>query len=88
MYKYKNNLLPSAFVSYFPTPEHAYPTRSNSEYTSTYPRTNTRKFSIKYQGPLLWNKLPGSLKTAKSLPHFKQLVRAHVAKKIENDVSR
>ena len=80
MYKFNNNLLPTAFTDYFPTVKHTHFTRTDREYISVYPRTNIRKFSIKYQGPLIWNNLPATFRTVKPFSHFKQLIKAHIAK--------
>lgn len=81
MYQYDNNLLPAAFSFYFSSLLSSKVTRSNRVYTSIFARTNTRKFSIKYQGPSVWNSLPVVVRAATGLAHFKHQVRAHA---IEN----
>src|SRR6218665_587319 len=58
MYKYFNNLLPVTFTSYFDPIVNTICTRSYRDYRVIIPRTNIRKFSLKYQGPSLWNDLP------------------------------
>jgi len=81
MFRYERNLLPSAFNSFFPTALLTTQTRSNRTYICPYPRTNTRKFSIGYQGPLLWNNLPNSIKTATGFSQYKCLTRAFIQQK-------
>ena len=81
MYRYDNNLLPPAFSSFFAPALLTTQTRSNRSYVCNFARTNTRKFSIRYQGPLLWNNLPHLIRTASGLPHFKSLIRAHTMNK-------
>lgn len=77
MFKYVNNMLPIAFLSFFTSVSSAITTRSNRAFICQYARTNTRKFSIQYQGPLVWNNLPKDIQTALSLLHFKRLIRSH-----------
>jgi hypothetical protein len=77
MYRFDNNLLPSAFSSYFNSLSFPRATRSNRIYTSIFARTNTRKFCIKYQGPWLWNGLPLAIRMANCLAQFKRYIRAY-----------
>src|SRR5688572_25449449 len=49
MYQYGRNLLSPAFLSYFSPIMPINDTRSNREYSCIFARTNSRKFSIKYQ---------------------------------------
>jgi len=76
MYKFHNNLLPPSFAPYFSLLPHTINTRSNEDYRSIFARTNTRQFSIKYQGPVSWNRLPKPIRSAISYVHFGILVRA------------
>jgi len=82
MYQYHNNLLPIAFHSFFKPSSSSYLTRSHRDYSSSPPRTNTRKFSIKFQGPKIWNDLPHAARSATSLAQFKRYTRAHVIKNV------
>ena len=77
MYKYHNKLLTLAFIDYFPPTQFTTNTRSKQDYKLIIVRTNTRKLSIKYQGPLLWNNLPLSIRTCNTLLWFKRLLRVH-----------
>ena len=78
MYQYDNNLLPAAFLSFFTPVTKSIATRSNRTYMSTYARTNTRKFTMQYQGPLTWNNLPRDIQGVTNLSHFKRLTRTHI----------
>jgi len=78
MYRYEKNLLPSAFISLFTSSTQTIQTRSNRSYLCPYVRTNVRKFSIGYQGPLIWNNLPITIKNATGFPQFKKLTRAYI----------
>ena len=50
---------------------HNYNLRSISDLSLLIVRTNLMKFSIHYQGPITWNKLPTELKVSNSLQMFK-----------------
>jgi len=78
MYQYDNNLLPDAFQSFFTPVTSSIATRSNRTYMSTYARTNTRKFTMQYQGPLTWNNLPRDIQGVTNLSHFKRLTRKYI----------
>lgn len=82
MYQYHYGLLPGAFDKYFTQVSKMYNTRSRDDYRTIYARTNTRKFSIKYQGPMAWNSLPKGIRTIMSLPQFRHLLRAHTLEHI------
>ena len=78
MHRYHNNQPPPAFSSFFKPLSLAIQTRSNRSYECDFARTNTRKFSIRYQGPLAWNNLPNYIRTVSGLPYFKRLIRAYI----------
>ena len=82
MYRYHNNLLPPSFSSYFNQLPHTINVRNKHDYRSIYARTNIRKMSIRYQGPLLWNSLPSSIRTSPCHRHFRHSLRAHTAEYI------
>ena len=77
MYKYRNNLLPTAIYSFFPTPLVVINTRSDRDYTSALPCTDIRKMSIKYQGHMLWNSPSRDTRDARCLAEFKRLRKTH-----------
>ena len=60
MYKYHHGLLPLAFRGFFKlgTEIHSYFTRNAGAYRPPFARSNTRLFSIKHVGSLMWNKIP------------------------------
>ena len=57
-------------------------TRSNSEYFPAYCRINLTMLSIKYKGPVQWNKIPSSIREVKSLTTFKLLLQDFLEKKM------
>ena len=73
MHKYFNNMLPAAFDSFF---KHNYRSRDASRSRSKatiYPQSCRIKLtqqSLKYKGPVQWNKLPDALRKTKSLKSF------------------
>ena len=83
MYQYDNNLLPQAFSAYFKPNLLDKVFRNKRAYISMFARTNTRKFSIKYQGPLIWNSIPECIRAAMSLASFKTKIRAHTIKNVK-----
>src|SRR5688572_18913713 len=83
MYQYDNNLLPQAFSAYFKPNLLDRAIRNKRVYISIFARTNTRQFSIKYQGPLIWNSIPECVRAAMSLASFKIQIRAHTIKNVK-----
>jgi hypothetical protein len=62
MLLYMNNLLPDHFENLFLLKQQVhYNTRRANEFYIATPRTNLRQFSIKYQGPLLYNNLNNNI---------------------------
>ena len=63
MYKLKYNKLPSAIPHMFVTNEniHSHNTRIKNGYLIPNVRTNCRKFTVSYAGPILWNSFPQKL---------------------------
>ena len=43
-----------------------------------FTRTNCKRFSIKYEGPMIWNTLPNVLKNSKSLQMFTKELKTFV----------
>ena len=54
---------------------HTYNTRSDDDYSYNIMGTNIRKFIISYQGPLIWNKLPLSLRQTNRILKFKSALK-------------
>ena len=72
MFRYVNNLLPDHFEGLFLSKNqvHRYDTRNVNEFYIATSRTNLRQFSIKYQGPILYNNLPHSIVNSVSFSSF------------------
>ena len=80
MYKFNSNLLPVNFNMFFQTNEqiHHHDTCGNSNIYLISHNTITRSFSIRVQGPLLWNSLDPLIKQCKSLTSFKNTFNRHL----------
>ena len=76
MFKLSTNSLPRPFLSMFQNIklkfQNNFPmkTRSNSNLVSKFCKLSTTRQSLKYKGPVIWNKLPASLKKTRSLKSF------------------
>ena len=73
MYKFNRNLLPVNFNMFFQTNEqiHHLDIRGKSDIHFISHNTTMGSFSIRVQGPLLWNSLEPLSKQCKSLNSFK-----------------
>ena len=58
---FQNNLINNNFTKC---------TRSQSKFYSSFCRLNITKQSLRYRGPLAWNKVPSSIKQIKSYSKF------------------
>ena len=76
MFRYHNNLLPSLFFNLFMTNSqvHNYDTRTAGNYRVHLCRTNTKKFTILYQGPKVWKCLHTSITIFSSFSLFNNKV--------------
>ena len=76
MFKFHNNLLPTAFSLFFKKIQqvHKYNTRLSAKQSYYIPkaRTNYGIFNIRFQGPKVWNDIDEQLK-ASSLPLLKKV---------------
>ena len=79
MYKLKYNKLPSAIphTGMFVTNEniHSHNTRNKNGYLIPNVRTNCRKFTVSYAGPILWNSFPQKLRQLPSEVLFKRKLK-------------
>ena len=77
MYKLYNRLLPEIFSSFLCLNIDLYQhyTRSHNNFHLISVRTNIRKFSLKFRGSIIWNKLPEIYRFAISISSFKKLVK-------------
>ena len=76
MFHNDNNLLPPLFHNLFMTNSqvHRYDTRTTSNYRVHSCCKNTKKFTILYKGPRIWNCLPASFTNLSSFSIFKNKV--------------
>ena len=79
----KHDLLPQACSGYFihNLDIHQHYTRSCSKYHFSCVSTNIRKYSIRYNGPLIWNSIPESIKASVSTVVFKKTVKHYLIDK-------
>lgn len=89
MYKYYNHNLPSAFSGYYTQVAELTPyyLRSDANFRPSFARTNTRKFSIKIMGPMIWNRLSQSIRTVSSLSLFKFKVHSFLMDTLGTDLN-
>ena len=81
MHKFHQKLLPSVFDNFFADVRdlHTYNTRFAAKHSYYFPkvRTNFGKFSIRYQGPKVWNSLEKNIKSY-SMSLFKKNMKQNV----------
>ena len=72
MYLYKNDQLPESFKNMFLTGEeiHNYNTRNKNFFRLPPCRTNVRKFSLRFQGPKIFNSINDKIKNSLNLKEF------------------
>ena len=81
MYSYKNSLLPSKFRNSFPLNNQIdnYNTRNADAFRSPFCRTNTRQFSVRYQGPKYFNSfIDNDICNSISLSSFKVNLKKYI----------
>ena len=80
MYSYDNNLLPPSFsnVILHTNQIHGYNTRSSNRFCIPFCRTNMRKFSVFYQGPVFFNKFNYDIRNATSLYSFQSNLKKYL----------
>ena len=78
MYKSKYNKLPNVIPHMFVTNEniHSHNTRNKNGYLIPSVRTNCRKFTVGYAGPILWNSFPQELRQLPSEVIFKKKLKS------------
>ena len=77
MYKLYNRFLPENFSSFLCLNNdfHQHYTRSHNNFHLISVKTNIRKFSLKFRGSVIWNKIPEIYRFAISISSFKKLVK-------------
>ena len=80
MYRYKNGLLHNSFNDMFllncDVHVHSYNTRSKNSFRLPYWRTNVRKFSLRFQGPKIFNSLSPEIQNASSNALFNSKLKS------------
>ena len=80
MYRYKNSLLHNSFNDMFllncDVHVHSYNTRSKNFFRLPYWRTNVRKFSLRFQGPKIFNSLSPEIQNASSNALFNSKLKS------------
>ena len=80
MYRYKNGLLHNSFNDMFllncDVHVHSYNTRSKNFFRLPYWRTNVRKFSLRFQGPKIFNSLSPEIQNASSNALFNSKLKS------------
>ena len=82
MHKYFNKSLPPAFSNIFDSnflsEKATLRTRSKSKLCPQYCKIKLTQQTLKFRGPMLWNKLPVALKDIKSLPKFIKCFKKYI----------
>ena len=88
MYSYFSGNLPSTFKGYFSTNNtiHMHYTRSVNNLHIKFKRTNYGRFSVKFRGAIIQNRLPSSSKEIKSLQLFKRKLKHFVQQQYKDSV--
>jgi hypothetical protein len=82
MYKILHELIPHLSHHHFVSNMniHDHNTRSSRHLHAPYCRTKLRQSTIQFQGPRMWNMLPGEIKSAPSISIFKKRLKKHYEK--------
>ena len=85
MYKYSNNELPGVFDGFFTLRSniHNYQTRNADKFNLMKNNKTFTDHAIRTAGPILWNSLPNSIKTANSLKHFRKIYKRDLISKYD-----
>src|SRR6218665_3270907 len=77
MYKALNKHLPPMFQHYFTKRHdvHDYYTRASGSLSVQYARTDCRRFSLFYKGPIIWNKIPSHISNVSTLALFNKVFK-------------
>ena len=83
MFSFKNSTLPSKFNNFFVLNSqiHNYNTRNAQFFRLPLCRTNTRKFSIYFQGPKFYNSLNSDITSSSSSASFKRKLKEFLLSK-------
>ena len=77
MFKYSSNELPNVFNAFFMKRSdiHNYPTRHANDLNLTNNKKHFSDKAVRSSGPVLWNSLCTSLKSANSSKHFRPMYK-------------
>ena len=84
MYKYCNNHLPAAFEGMLNkntlrlSSKESRQTGSKSNFFPLFRRIDLTKQSLRYRGPLIWNKIPPTIRENKTFRSFRKLYHQQV----------
>ena len=84
MFKFNRNLLPGKFENFFTQNStiHSYQTRQENHYHYYQARTAIiRQYTVRYQGPLVWNSLGEDVNTSQSLKVFRRKIKMFLLSK-------
>ena len=83
MFKYSSNELPNVFNDFFMKRSdiHSYPTRHANDLNLTNNKKHFPDKAVRSSGPVLWNSLSKSLKSANSSKHFRQMYKNNLISK-------
>ena len=83
MFSIRNSLTPIGFQDMFTLNSqiHRYNTRTSKSFHLPRIRTKPRQFSIKYQGPMIFNSLDSDIKEAYTYPSFSKKLKSHLISK-------
>ena len=78
MYLCKNGLLPDSFNDMFllNCDVHSYNTGSKNSFRFPYCGTNVREFSLRFQGPKIFNSLSSEIQNASSIALFNSKLKS------------
>ena len=81
MFKYSKNLFANNFADFFSNNlvdhNNKIKTRSNSAYFPSFCRLTVTQQSLKYRGPVVWNKIPLKIKELKN-KKFRTKLKRHI----------
>lgn len=86
MYKYSNDKLPTSFKNYFSRRSDIldYQTRRLNDFNHTKNKKVFSDHSMRTCGTILWNSLSSTIKTAKSIKHFRTQPKCNLSKLMSN----
>ena len=79
MFKFKNNMLPEVFNTYFKKPSHQHHTRfAQNNFEKIRTTSAKEKSLLKFIGPNIWSNIPTNIKNSMSVKVFNNSYRTHL----------